>query len=73
MLADHALAYICAFYADALDCRVAPADRCGKELRTLDAKMKQAEETLISNRRFLTKSGQDFLQETIEVAAETRH
>jgi hypothetical protein len=66
-LAYHALAYMCALYADALRADMGAAERCTRELANLRPKLLDAEETMTSNRRFLTPVGSLFLDSTVDV------
>jgi hypothetical protein len=68
LLAYHALAYICAFYVDALRHSLASSLRCEQELKSARSKLREAQGTLVSNRRFLTDAGQEFLELTMQVA-----
>lgn len=66
-LAYHALAFMCAYYAD--ESRVILDDSVQRELSTLRSKCADAERTLVEHSRFLTPAGQEFLHETKQVAA----
>ena len=68
LLAYHALAYICAFYFDALRHSLGTEARCGEELKSAREKLCDSERTLVSNRRFLTGLGREFLNSTMQVA-----
>jgi uncharacterized protein len=68
LLAYHALAYIGAFYADAVANGLA-VSRAGEQLPTLRQQLQAAEQTLMDNRRFLTTSGNLFLEQTREVGS----
>jgi HEXXH motif-containing protein len=68
LLAYHALAYICAFYADAGACGLMSDDAYRSEAEDLLGKLADAEGTLLANRGFLTDHGNKFLDETAKVA-----
>lgn len=65
LLAYHALAYICAFFAEAHVLGLTSAE----ELADLHLKTTEAERTLESAAVHLTSSGQEFFERTREVAA----
>jgi len=67
LLAYHALAYICAFYADAARHGFDPR-QCQQQLFSMRTKLATAQETLVVNRRFLTESGDEFFKQTKGVA-----
>lgn len=67
MLAYHALAYIAAYYFEALRSGFASPRRCEEELRATREMARDCEQTLDPNRRFLTGTGKDFLESTWEV------
>lgn len=67
LMAYHALAYICAFYADALRAGLVTLAQVGDDARDLHAKLDDAEATLAANRAFLTPRGADFLDRTVAV------
>jgi hypothetical protein len=69
LLAYHALAYICAFYVESLRHRVVVSHRCQDELSRARAKLCEARHTLVTNQRFLTDPGKEFLDLTHLVAA----
>ena len=68
LLAYHALAYISAYYVDALRGGLVAARRGELELRSSREKLRDSERTLVENRRFLTDAGREFLQSTMQVA-----
>jgi len=67
-LAYHALAHICAFYVDLLNVNVDSTGYSEKELKTLRAKLNDAEHILNSNQHLLTDLGVEFFSLTKEVA-----
>jgi hypothetical protein len=69
LLAYHALAYICAYYVDALSADLAQRSRLQAELSSAGEKMREAEATLLTNQECLTSSGRDFLARTMKIAA----
>jgi HEXXH motif-containing protein len=68
LLAYHALAYICAFYVDALRHSLTTSSRCEQELQSARKQLHEAEHTLVSSRRFFTDTGQEFLDLTMQVS-----
>lgn len=67
LLAFHALAYIAAYYADALSHGLASAARLEQQLQTTRTQLREAEEVILSNRQYLTEIGRPFVDRTIEV------
>jgi hypothetical protein len=68
LLAGHALAYIAAFYTDALDASIAAADFLNAKIARNRQEMDAALGVLLANRRYLTAEGCDFVDDTMEVA-----
>jgi HEXXH motif-containing protein len=68
LLAYHAIAYICAGFVDLRDRLSSAAEYCRRELRAMRVKLDESESTLVAHRRFLTPSGDAFLNETLGVA-----
>ena len=66
LLAYHALAYICAFYAEIMRRGVKIAGR-ERTYNAMREKLKEAEETVLSQEQHLTDEGRHFLQLTIQV------
>jgi len=73
LLAYHALAYICAFYVDAVRSDLNPRSRFSEELRAARLKVLDAEGTLESNSRALTESGRQFFELTRQVVSYSEH
>lgn len=67
LLACHALAYIAAFYTDALQASLSAACRLEAHISEVRHKLHDALDILLSNRQHLTADGGDFLDRTIEV------
>jgi HEXXH motif-containing protein len=67
LLACHALAYIAAFYTDALNGSVSAARRVEVHLSATRKKLTEALDILLANRQHLTAEGYDFLDHTVEV------
>lgn len=66
LLAYHALAYICAFYTDAMNNDLA-ASHASAVLPGNREKLAAAEHTLLEAQQYLTESGRQFLERTIQV------
>jgi hypothetical protein len=69
LMAYHALAYICCLYRTLADNLASHREQVMRELPGLLDGMRDAERTLLENRRHLTKSGNVFLDQTLQVAA----
>lgn len=69
LLAYHALAYIGAYYTDALRGKVIEAGRCEAELTETRRRLADAERTLSANGARLTENGRAFLDRTMRVAS----
>jgi HEXXH motif-containing protein len=67
LLACHALAYIAAYYADALKASLALARALEAHLDAVRAKMLAAQDILVANREHLTAAGSEFVDRTIDV------
>jgi HEXXH motif-containing protein len=67
LLACHALAYIAAFYTDALNASMAAADRLEARIGATRQKLTDALDILLANRRHLTVHGCDFVDRTVKV------
>jgi HEXXH motif-containing protein len=67
LLACHALAYIAAFYTDALQASLAAARRLEAHISETRHKLHDALGVLLANRQHLTADGGDFLDRTLEV------
>ncbi len=69
LLAFHALAYIAAYYADALDASLAVADRLEVHLDAVRQQLHAAQDILLANRTHLTASGATFVDRTVDVGS----
>jgi HEXXH motif-containing protein len=69
LLACHALAYIAAYYTDALRESIAPAQLLETQLERTRHKFNDALSVLLTNNRHLTIEGRDFLDRTVEVGS----
>jgi len=68
LLAYHALAYMCAFYTDAICHAIDETSFCLSELERLRIRLKQAEDVISENAYAFTKGGSAFIEMTREVA-----
>jgi hypothetical protein len=68
LLAGHALAYIAAYYVDALNASLAPANILEAEIMQTRQHLDATLSTLLANRQHLTAKGCDFVDATTEVA-----
>lgn len=69
LLAGHALAYIAAFYTDALNASIAPASLLKAHIGETRQQMDAALDILLANRQYLTAEGCEFVDRTVEVAS----
>jgi hypothetical protein len=67
LLAYHAIAYICAFYVEAIQ-QGRGISYCQNELQTMRVKLNESEQILLSCQQFLTEHGRAFFQLTQKVA-----
>ena len=67
LLACHALAYIAAYYTDALQASLSAARRLESHISETRHKLHDALKILLANRQYLTAHGGDFLDRTMEV------
>ncbi|MER9427308.1 HEXXH motif-containing putative peptide modification protein [Mesorhizobium sp. M0408] len=67
LLACHALAYIAAYYTDALHASISAASRLEAQISANRHKLTDALDILVANRQHLTVDGRDFLDRTVEV------
>jgi HEXXH motif-containing protein len=67
LLACHALAYMAAFYSEALNASIAPARILETHLRETRQKFDAAQSILLANRENFTMDGQDLVGHTVEV------
>lgn len=68
LLAWHALAYIAAYYADALAASLAAAAGLAKNLEETRRKLADAQSILLANRAHLTRYGREFVDQTADLA-----
>jgi len=68
LLAYHALIYIAALYLDALHYGVGDPRRAANELRSAQALLQQAQETLLSQPQAFTPAGGEFLASCLDLA-----
>jgi hypothetical protein len=67
MLAHHALAYISAYYADALATPIAEAADLERKLDRARRMMLSAQDVILENRRRLTDAGVEFVEQTVMI------
>jgi hypothetical protein len=68
LLAGHALAYIAAYYTDALHASIAPRAPLEAMIARTRQRMDAALDILLANRQYITAHGSDFVDATTEVA-----
>jgi hypothetical protein len=68
LMAYHALAYICAFYLDAIALPAPFSETLEFERESMLVKLDSSEQLLLANKHHLTSRGMTFLEKTMEVA-----